>query len=202
MRGRSDLMRRQLTSGFTLVELLIVAALGSLALGAVASVLVGSIRTSITIEQNQQALNELGRIATFIELEIGEAAPDNANNAISTGEPNPCGIAGTEAFTLNLPNPGGISRLIQYYTTGTGQNTILWRCGPPVNNTTNAGNNAGSLDYNAALSNFPLGLSVTISGVEVGTRGESVEYTLESTEPGIDRALASNVRVRSFRVEN
>jgi prepilin-type N-terminal cleavage/methylation domain-containing protein len=194
-------MRKQIPTGFTLVELLIVAALGSLALGIVALVLVRTIRTSVTIERNQQAFNELGRIATFIELEVGEAAQDDDNEAIRTGVANPCGAAGTEAFTLNLPNPDGTPRLIQYYTTGTGQNTILWRCGPPVNNIVNP----GSLNYNAALIDFPLGLSIRISDVEVGDRGESVEYTLESTEPDLQPdppTLQSTVRVRSFRVED
>jgi prepilin-type N-terminal cleavage/methylation domain-containing protein len=192
-------MRKQTPTGFTLVELLIVAALGSLALGIVALVLVRTIRTSVTIERNQQALNELGRIATFIELEVGEAAEDDDNEAIRTGAPNPCGAAGTEAFTLNLPNPDATPsfRTIQYYTTGTGRNATLWRCGPPVQN-------SGNLNYAASEVAFELGLSVTITDVAVGPRGESVEYTLASTEPDLPRAptLQSTVRVRSFRVED
>jgi len=60
----------RLASGFTLVELLIVLALGGTVLGVAGTVLLQNIRSSISIEQNQQALNELGRIAAFIELEV------------------------------------------------------------------------------------------------------------------------------------
>jgi prepilin-type N-terminal cleavage/methylation domain-containing protein len=188
-------------TGFTLVELLIVLALGGTALGVAATVLVRNIRSSINLEQNQQALNELGRIAAFIELEVGEAAAEGATNAIRTGVANPCGATGSpqEAFTLTLPNPGGISRTIQYYTIGSGGNTTLWRCGPPVLNN-------GTLNYNVNPTAFPLGfnLSINIPPVTIGPRGEFVRYTLASTEPGLQPppTLTSTVRIRSNRVVN
>jgi prepilin-type N-terminal cleavage/methylation domain-containing protein len=120
----------RLASGFTLVELLIVLALGGTVLGVAGTVLLQNIRSSISIEQNQQALNELGRIAAFIELEVSEAA-----DAISRGVANPCNAAGaTEMFTLSVPISDSTARPIQYYTTGSGADTVLWRCGPPVNN--------------------------------------------------------------------
>lgn len=194
-------MRSRSSTGFTLVELLIVAALGSLALATVTFVLVRSIRTSISIELNQQVLNELVRVATFIELEVGEAAADEDNNAaIQLGGSSAVSCdppSGTPAaFTLTLPDPPNASRTIQYYATGSGGNTILWRCGPPVLNN-------GTLDYIADPTAFPLGFNLTISNVSLGAQGNSVTFTIASTEPGLqqERSLTSTVGIRSNRVE-
>jgi prepilin-type N-terminal cleavage/methylation domain-containing protein len=180
----------RLASGFTLVELLIVLALGGTVLGVAGTVLLQNIRSSITIEQNQQALNELGRIAAFIELEVSEAI------AISRGVANPCNAAGAaEMFTLSVPISEATSRPIQYYTTGSGANTVLWRCGPPVNNN-------GTLNLGADVTPFPLGfqLEAIAADKDIGERGESVSYTLRSTVPGTARSLSPTVRIRSNRV--
>lgn len=188
----------KLPVGFTLVELLIVAALGSIALGAVATVLVRTIRTSVSIEVNQQALNELGRIASFIELEVGEAAADGAIAAMRSGIPVSCNPSpGIAPLTLTLPNPGGPTRFIQYYTTVTGAETTLWRCGPPIETD-------GTLNYGSnPTTAFPLGfnLTLTVNTNSLLPRGESVQYTLASTEPGLTRSLSPTVRIRSTRVQ-
>lgn len=199
-------MQRQRTatqSGFTLVELLLVLALGGTVLGVAGAILLANIRSTIALEQNQQALNELARVSAFIEMEIGEAVAEESRPAISRGSnaiANPCNAAGTEEFTLNLPNPGGISRAIRYFTTGSGTTATLWRCGPPVNNN-------GSLNYTAAPITFPLGSPITISNVQfmpAAGSAESITYTLSSQMPGLNepRTLPpTTVRVRSTLIQ-
>ncbi len=186
----------RLTSGFTLVELLIVLALGGTVLGVAGTVLLQNIRSSISIEQNQQALNELGRIAAFIELEVAEAGATATTNAIRRGVANPCNAAGaTEVFTLSVPISDTTARPIQYYTTGSGADTVLWRCGPPVNN-----NGTLNLGANVTPTAFPLGFQLAATNITVDSRGESVSYTLTSTVPGTARSLSPTVRIRSNRV--
>ena len=180
----------RLSSGITLVELLIVLALGGTVLGVAGTVLLQNIRSSISIEQNQQALNELGRIAAFIELEVSEAI------AISRGAINPCNAAGaTEVFTLSVPISDITARPIQYYTTGSGADMVLWRCGPPVND-----NGTLDLGANVTPTAFPLGfqLEAIAEDKDIGERGESVRYTL--AVPGTAQSLSPKVRIRSNRV--
>jgi prepilin-type N-terminal cleavage/methylation domain-containing protein len=189
-------MRRlvpQQHKGFSLVELLIVLALGGTILGVAGTVLLQNIRSSISLERNQQALNELGPIAAFIELEVGEAGVTSAGNAIRRGVANPCNASGAqEAFTLSLPLT---SQLIQYYTTGSDREAVLWRCGPLIENT-------GRLNLNARPTAFPLGFQLAISNVTVDARGQSVTYTLASTNPDVSsaRTLTPTVRIRSNQV--
>jgi len=187
-------------SGFTLVELLLVLALGGTVLGVAGAILLANIRSTIALEQNQQALNELARVSAFIELEVGEAVAESSSRpAISRGfipAPNSCNPSGTEVFTLNLPNPGGISRAIRYFTEPDDPTATLWRCGPPVNNN-------GSLNYSDSPISFPLGSPITISlSPPLADPGsaESITYTLSSQMPGLNepRTLpATTVRVRS-----
>jgi len=94
-----------------------------------------------------------------------------------------------------VPISDTTARPIQYYTTGSGADTVLWRCGPPVNN-----NGTLNLGANVTPTAFPLGFQLAATNITVDSRGESVSYTLTSTVPGTARSLSPTVRIRSNRV--
>lgn len=122
-------------AGFSLTELLIYVALGTLlAAGAAASV-IANIRTATNLELRQRAVDDFSRLNLFLQSEVSEA---ERIEFASINLPNDCG-EGEPLFSLVLPNPlnppePAAERLkepmprIYYFTRNNGAD--LWRCGP------------------------------------------------------------------------
>lgn len=83
------------------MEVLIAAELRSITFGVVAAVLVSSIRASFCIVAIKQALDERGRIATFIKMDVGEASAEGAMDAIHILNTNPCNAGKTDPQTMS-----------------------------------------------------------------------------------------------------
>lgn len=127
--------QRCAAAGFSLTELLIYVALGTLlAAGAAASV-IANIRTASNLELRQRAVDTFSRLNLFLHSEVseGEWIEYEAINL-----PNEC-RPGQPLFAIVLPNPLNppeppLERLrepmprIFYFTRNDGAD--LWRCGP------------------------------------------------------------------------
>lgn len=117
-------------AGFTLLELLISLALGSLIFSTLASMIVAHIRSTSVSELAAQVRNDSNRIDYFIQTEAAEAA--SIGTAVIANCPAVGG--GAALFNFNVPvNTGRADDLtnvvrIFYYTA----NGNLRRCGPPI----------------------------------------------------------------------
>lgn len=141
------------SSGFTLLELLLVVVLGGLVLAAITSVITSTIRAGRTQLLAQQRRTDWTRFTYFLANEVGEGCQVRTSTATPSASDDPnCPPATATAlssagcsvpvgssllFIVVVPivpiagvNP--IPRNIVYYTTGTGTNTAVFRCGPPI----------------------------------------------------------------------
>lgn len=129
---------RSAAAGFSLTELLIYVALGTLlAAGAAASV-IANIRTASNLELRQRAVDTFSRLNLFLHSEVSEGEWIEYE---SIALPQDCGT-GQPLFAIVLPNPLNppeppLERLrepmprIYYFTRNEGAD--LWRCGPGFN---------------------------------------------------------------------
>lgn len=114
-------------NGFTIIELLITAALGTVIMGTIVSVLVGQTREGLVIERTQRAREDMNRIALFIDGEVGEGDLVTPSASLSQ-----CANTGTSVFTIRIPywsTNTRTSTTSQYYVDSSGS---LRRCGPPI----------------------------------------------------------------------
>ena len=116
------------SSGFTLVELLMVALLAAGITAAVSNSLIAMIRSGSRLELQQRAIDQWSRISFLIDSEVAEGEEVRREQAFTE-----CG-GGTSLFSVRIPVPEGGpaaptlgSRTIHYFLRG----TSLLRCGPP-----------------------------------------------------------------------
>ncbi len=118
-------------SGFTILELLIAAVLGSILFSTLASMILAHIRSTSSSELAARVRNDSNRIDYFIQTEASEAA------SIGTVDVSNCpasAAGGATLFNFNVPVDTGqaddLTNVVQifYYTA----NGDLRRCGPPI----------------------------------------------------------------------
>lgn len=141
-------------TGFTLVEVLVVVAIGSVLMIGAASMMIGHMRASARYEAILRLQEAWSRVQFLLDQEIQEAS----------GRPtsSPC-----NSLTLSIPNPNGTGNnlTITYALSG----TDLKRTGPQVNSD-------GTLDSSPA-STTELVMSRVTSFCPTTTSG-TVEYSL------------------------
>lgn len=122
-------------AGFTLVELLLAAALGTLVCGGLLQLLLGDLRLSAAMAQKLQARRQQQQVLTLIRAER-----DLGHGVIANPDPSqtwPCSLAGRRAvlaIALSPSDPGARHQAI-VYSVGAAPSSIwrgqvLMRCGP------------------------------------------------------------------------
>lgn len=191
------------THGFTLLELLIVLILGGLMMTAITTVITSQLRLGRTQLLTQQRRNDWSRFTNFLANEVGEARLVTTTPTTTPGCSLPDG--GTLLFSVTVPIAtdlgAPVERNVTYYTTGTGTNTVLFRCGPDIEAD-------GRLDrdrriFNSArlLSGIPLSAVTDANLVSVTI----CNYTSPACTVNAAGASAANigpfsVRTRSIRI--
>ena len=165
--------------GFTLVELLVTAVLGSVVIGAITTLQLSELRVSTGQDLSLQLRQEANRAAAWIDSEISRASGFDNTVAASCSAP-----AGTSLrFSVRTqPNAGTVREVSFFSPTGTAVGNVA-RCGPPVVCTANT---ACALDLAAAnvtylvASNARLNVTTPLDG----TARRTLTYTL-TTLPGV-----------------
>ena len=135
MNAPSRSKRQHPATGFTLVELLLAAALGTLLCGGLLQLLLGDLRLSASLAQRLQARQQQQQVLTLIRAER-----DLGYGVIANPDPSqswPCALAGRRAvlaIALSPSDPGAESQAI-IYSVGAAPSPIwrgqvLMRCGP------------------------------------------------------------------------
>lgn len=207
----------QASLGFTLVELLVVAAIGSLVLGAISAVATSTIRSSLNSEILQRSTNQLGRVNGIIEADISEAGSvDNGTTpALQTGRPlTNCSISGNSVLTINIPDytvSPAVSWQIHYFntptetsstsstTTNTDSSNTLWRCGPAINQLGQL-INPGSSPITSIVSPHARIDTVTVTGTPASAATYSITIFSPSGNTVQRGPSQTTVRIRSGQV--
>lgn len=135
MSGPSQAKRQHPAAGFTLVELLLAAAVGTLVCGGLLQLLLGDLRLSAAMAQRLQARRQQQQVLTLIrdERDLGYGVIANPDPSQSW----PCSLAGRRAvlaIALSPSDPGAREQAI-VYSVGAAPSPIwrgqvLMRCGP------------------------------------------------------------------------
>ena len=169
----------QEAEGFSLIELLIGLVMGGVLMAAAASTVVSQIRSGNTMEIAQSLRNDMGRLTTFLDAEIGEG--DTISYGVAMSGTGGCtGVSGNSLFTINVPNLGATGTAlpttpIHYYVSGSGNTAVLNRCGPPISAD-------GSLDLAGTRLATPVSANTTLTLANT-TNTKSVNYTLTLRDP-------------------
>ena len=181
-------------SGFTLVELLLAAALGTLVCGGLLQLLLGDLQLSAAMAQRLQARRQQQQVLTLIRAER-----DLGYGVIANPDPSqtwPCALAGRRAvlaIALSPSDPGAHQQAI-VYSVGTAPSPIwrgqvLMRCGP-------AYGLDGRMDPDSSAQNRVL-LDGLPSGDQQGLRATAdpqllvIDLQLEQQLPGGSRQRGS-----------
>lgn len=132
--------RLQDSNGFTLVELAMVVAIGSIIMLGTASMLISHIRSSAKMEAVMRLQEAWSRIQFLLDQEIQEARVEATS---------PSAVSCT-SLSLTIPNATGSDGSIVYSVSSSG---LLNRTGPPVSSD-------GTLDFSATSSTATLMRSV------------------------------------------
>ena len=192
------------THGFTLLELLIVLMLGGLMMTAITTVITSQLRLGRTQLLAQQLRSDWSRFTTFLANEVGEA---RLVTTTRTTTPPGCRLpaGGRLLFSLTVPiaqiNQAPVERDIAYYTTGTGTNTVLFRCGPDIEETGRLDRDRRVFTPARLLSGIPLSAVTDANQVSVTI----CNYTSPACTVNAAGASAANigpfsVRTRSIRI--
>lgn len=174
--GRRGSSLSAAAAGFTIIELVIYAALSSIVIGAATATISSSIRSNAQSELNQRSNDSWARLSAFLEAEVNEGTSVQPGGGAVTV--SCAGVAEPALFRITLPNTTVFAqdrgvRTIEYFVTGAGAAQELRRCGPPI-----LAN--GQLDLAAAsvnsLVSSPTDLTVTTDAVGV-TPGTRINYT-------------------------
>jgi prepilin-type N-terminal cleavage/methylation domain-containing protein len=192
---RASRWASQAAEGFTLTELLISLVLGGVLMAAAASTVVSQIRSGNSMEIAQSLRNDMGRLTTFLDSEIGEG--DTISYFVPLTGPDGCGVGGTSLFTINVPNLGGTGTTltttpIHYYLSGIGNTAALNRCGPPINAN-------GSLNFGGTRIATPVSPNTTLTLTNT-TDTKAVNFSLtlrdaNAANPLARTGLSSKTRV-------
>ena len=120
--------------GFTLVELLVAAAIGMLTATVAGETLLGHLRSSERAEALERQRNDWSRASGFLEAELALSERAIGTEA-NIGIPAACAVASGE-FRLALDLRRDLPPVIYFLRPSdpgwVGANT-LWRCGPAIN---------------------------------------------------------------------
>lgn len=197
---------------FTLVELLVTVALGSLVLGATVVVLTTHLRSTASAERAQRVRDAANRLNYFLQVEVGEAASITTNTSITqaacTSAPNSRSL-----FTLNIPLPAGTLAAIS--TTGNANltttpihfyvsNNDLIRCGPAINQNGSLDLSGSTISYNQNVISSTTNLVLQACG-STTTNARAVAYRLsfgEASASGLQayQPACEIARAKSFFV--
>jgi prepilin-type N-terminal cleavage/methylation domain-containing protein len=189
--------QRAPSRGFTLLELLIVVVLGGLVLAAITTVITSQVRLSRTQLLAQQRRSDWSRFTYFLANEVGEGRLVRTDTPAATLTADGCTLpsGGALLFSVSVPiatdtgNP--VERNVHFYTTGTGTNTAIFRCGPPIQ--TSGRLNSATTTFTPArlLAGIPITAAVDANNV-------SVTLTPSITGANI---VPFAVRTRSVRID-
>jgi Tfp pilus assembly protein PilW len=162
-------------AGFTVVELLVAAALGLVVMGAAGSMLISHIRT-ITVQSAQLRFqNDWARFNAFVETEVGEG------NRVSTDAGVGCGTVGAaRLFTIFVGNPvdAVADQTISYNQNG----TAIERCGPAIQADGTLATGAATVT-SQLLTNATLAADVVDQADAVVATGRVLRYRLTLNLP-------------------
>jgi Tfp pilus assembly protein PilW len=165
--------------GFTLVELLITAVVGSLVIGAITTLQLSELRATTAQDLSLQQRQEANRAAAWIDSEISRASGFDNTVAASCSAP-----AGTSLrFSVRTqPNAGAVREVSFFSPTGTAVGNVA-RCGPPVVCTANT---ACALDLAAANVTYLVASNARLDVTSPldGTARRTLTYTV-TTRPGV-----------------
>jgi hypothetical protein len=192
-------------SGFTLAELLIVVALGLLVTTTAGTVAISSARSERSQFRSQQRHNDWTRFTYFLANEVGEGGRVRTNASPAELASNGCSLPGDGSilFTVDIPiatdTGTPVRRSVHYYTSGTGENTILFRCGPEITREGRLATGSTSFMPARLLSGIPLSAATDSNQVSVTI----CNYTSPTCNENASGAGAGNigpfsVRTRSF----
>jgi prepilin-type N-terminal cleavage/methylation domain-containing protein len=166
--------------GFTLVELLVTAVLGSVVIGAITTLQLSELRVSTGQDLSLQLRQEANRAAAWIDSEISRASGFDNTVAASCTAPSGTSLR----FSVRTqPNSGGTMREVSFFSpTGTAVGNVV-RCGPPVVCTANT---ACALDLAAANVTYLVASNARLDVTSPldGTARRTLTYTL-TTRPGV-----------------
>jgi prepilin-type N-terminal cleavage/methylation domain-containing protein len=192
-RATAIAIRGRRAGGFTLLELLVSLAMGSVLVGAVASTVGAHIRSGLSMELSQVLSNDMSRLTYFLETEISEG------ESIRYGQPiSGCaGVSGNALFSILVPDRGATgttlpSTTIDYYLTGSGNTATLNRCGPPINGD-------GRLDFTAARIAAPVSTNTTLTLANT-TDTKTLTYNITLRDPSATRSIMRSAIATSTRV--
>jgi len=187
---------RRPSDGFSLIELLVGLVMGGFLMAAAASTVVSQIRSGNRMEIAQSLRNDMGRLSSFLESEIGEGDWIFYNEPI-TGASACTGVSGNSLFALRVPNLGATGTnlawtLIHYYQSGSGATATLNRCGPPINAN-------GSLNFAGTRIATPVSPNTTLTLANT-TDTKAVNYSLtirdaNAANPMTRAGLSTKTRV-------
>jgi Tfp pilus assembly protein PilW len=159
------------SQGFTIVELVIAAAIGAVVIGSVAAYTLIEFRSNATQDLNLQLSDEGKRAADWIDSEISRAS--GFDNIVTTGCTPPTGTS----LVMSLHSPGTATTEVSYFSpTGTNLGNVV-RCGPPVVCISGSACGLDTAGTNATylvVSNARLSVGTTLSGTAV----RQITYTL------------------------
>ena len=163
--------RRLPSSGFTLVELLITAVLGSVVIGSLAAYSLSQLRSDANQELNLQLRLEANRAAGWIDSEFNRASGFTSTAVTDCSVP-----AGTSAV-VSMGIPGTAGSVVTFYSpTGTTLGNVA-RCGRPVVCTSGA---ACELDPTGAVTTYLIASNarLTVTPAPTATPVRALTYTL------------------------
>lgn len=129
---------RARTTGYTMLELLIVVVVGGLVVTAISTVITSQVRLTRNQLLAQQRRTDWSRFTYFLANEVGEGRLVRTNATAAELSADGCTLpsGGNALFTIRVPiatDAGApVERNVHFYTTGTGTTTALFRCGPPI----------------------------------------------------------------------
>jgi prepilin-type N-terminal cleavage/methylation domain-containing protein len=189
------------THGFTLLELLIVLTLGGLMMTAITTVITSELRLGRTLLLTQQRRSDWSRFTNFLANEVGEGRRVRTNTPPATLTADGCSLptGGALLFSVTIPiatNQGlPVERNVHYYTTGTGTNTVLFRCGPDIEQTGRLDRTRRVFIPARLLSGIPLSAAIDPTQVSVTI----CNYTSPTCTVNAGGASAANIGPFSVR---
>ena len=189
------------THGFTLLELLIVLMLGGLMMTAITTVITSELRLGRTQLLAQQRRSDWNRFTTFLANEVGEG---HLVTTTPANRPPGCRLRSGERLLFRLTvwiaddTGDPPEREVHYYTTGTGTNTVLFRCGPAILDDGRLNNTTRVFTPARLLSGIPLSAVTDANQVSVTI----CNYTSPACTVNAAGASAANIGPFSVRTRS
>jgi len=196
--------QRPRSGGFTLPELLIVVVLGGLLMAGISTAITSQVRLSRTQLLTQQRRSDWSRFTYFLSNEVGEGRLVRTNTPAATLTADGCTIPGGGALLFSVTVPiatdsgDPVVRNVHFYTTGTGTNTVLFRCGPPIQSSGRLNSATPTFTPARLLSGIPLSAVTDANQVSVTI----CSYTSPACTENAGGASAANIGPFSVRTRS